>query len=181
MRELRIISLLASVVIIANLPFLSASEVGPHLEVASAPVQLRIPSIGVNAQIQQVGITPSGAMGIPTSYDDVGWYKYGVTPGMLGSAVFAGHFDGKETPRAVFYDLSKLKEGDVVEVLDKDGNILKFKVVETKIYDYASSTEEIFKGDLSKARLNLITCSGDWVKASKRYNKRIVVFTEFVE
>lgn len=145
------------------------------------PVRVRIPAIGVDAAVQKVGLTASGTMGIPTNYTDIAWYKDGPLPGAPGSAVIDGHLDGINTPRAVFYDLEKLKPGDLVEVEDANGKTRMFRVVESKYYDYkASSTQEIFWGDASKARLNLITCTGDWIKANRTYDERVVVFTELV-
>ncbi len=119
-------------------------------------------------------------MGIPTNFTDVAWYKDGPAPGALGSAVIDGHLDGKDTPEAVFYNLDKLQLGDVVEVIDTNGEILQFKVVDTKVYDHDAVTTEIFAGDASKARLNLITCAGSWDKTQKLYQKRVVVFTELL-
>jgi LPXTG-site transpeptidase (sortase) family protein len=119
-------------------------------------------------------------MGIPTNFTDVGWYTGGPLPGMPGSAVIDGHLDGKNVREAVFYDLDKLAIGDLVEVADNQGQTLQFRVVATKIYDYDAITTDIFSGDTATSRLNLITCSGTWLKGEKLYDKRIVVFTELV-
>lgn len=154
---------------------------GSSSDLPAEPARLRIPAIGVDAAVQQVGLTASGTMGIPTNFTDVAWYKNGPRPGEPGSAVIDGHLDGRNTPRAVFYDLGKLKAGDIVEVEDANGITRRFRVVERKYYDYkASSTQEIFFGDASKTRLNLITCTGDWIKTKRTYDERVVVFTELV-
>lgn len=147
------------------------------------PVRLIIPAIKVSALIQKVGLSlkGDGTMGIPTNFVDVAWYKKGPLPGMPGSAVIAGHLDGKKVPKAVFYNLRLLKPGDLVQVVDKEGKILKFRVTKTKIYNNDGPTGSIFSGDLSKKRLNLITCAGDWIKSKKIYSQRIVVFTELSE
>lgn len=146
------------------------------------PARLIIPAIGVDAHIQSVGLAwqGTGNMGIPTNFTDVGWYNGGPVPGAPGSAVIDGHLDGKSVKEAVFYDLDKLQPGDLVEVVDQGGTTLHFKVTGSKVYDYNATTTEIFSTDLSKARLNLITCTGSWVKAQKQYDKRVVVFTELV-
>jgi len=156
--------------------------VGGSFEKPDQPVRLIIPSIGVDANIQKVGLAwqGNGQMGIPTNFTDVAWYKDGTLPGMPGSAVIDGHLDGKDVAEAVFYDLDKLQKGDIVEVVDASGRKLKFIVVETKSYDRNADTTEIFSGDASSSRLNLITCSGDWIANEKSYNDRIVVFTELV-
>ncbi|MEK7611879.1 MAG: class F sortase [Patescibacteria group bacterium] len=147
------------------------------------PIRLSIPIIGVDAAIQSVGLskTGNGTMGIPSNFTDVAWYNGGVRPGTPGSAVIAGHLDGIKVPQAVFYNLKNLKPDDLVEVIDKEGRIFKFMVVEIKTYDYNAPAGDIFSGDSTKARLNLITCGGNWIKSKKLYDKRIVVFTELVE
>lgn len=155
---------------------------GTSYRMPGKPVRLIIPSIGVDANIQSVGLgwKDTGNMGVPTNFTDVAWYKDGPLPGMPGSAVIDGHLDGKSVAQAVFYNLDKLLPGDLVEVVDAQGTILQFRVVDTKYYAYDATTTEIFAGDASVARLNLITCAGDWMKSAKLYDKRIVVFTELV-
>ncbi len=157
-------------------------SIGSSFEMPGRPVRLVIPAIGVNAAIQSVGLfwNGNGEMGIPTNFTDVAWYNGGPRPGMPGNAVIDGHLDGKNVKEAVFYNLGNLKPGDLVEVIDASGTMLQFQVVRLVIYGYNATTTDIFSGDASKARLNLITCAGDWIKSQKLYNQRVVVFTELV-
>jgi hypothetical protein len=161
----------------------AAVGIGASYDIPGKPVRLIIPAIGVDANIQAVGLSwrGNGDMGVPTNFTDVGWYKNGPLPGMPGSAVIDGHLDGKNVAKAVFYDLDKLIPGDLVEVVDKEGKTKQFRVIETKTYDSEAPTERIFAGSTSTAQLNLITCAGDWNKSDKSYDKRIVVFTEIIE
>ena len=91
-----------------------------------------------------------------------------------------GHLDGRNVRKAVFYNLGNLKPGDLVEVLDASGTPWRFQVTRLAAYAYNASTSDIFSGDTSIARLNLITCAGDWIKNKKLYNERMVVFTELI-
>ncbi|MGC9602704.1 MAG: class F sortase [Minisyncoccia bacterium] len=149
----------------------------------NGPSRLIIPSIGVDAHIQSVGLywNGDGTMSIPTNFTDVAWYNGGPLPGALGSAVIDGHLDGRNVKEAVFYNLGSLTLGDVVEVVDNDGAVLKFSVVAVKTYDYNATTTDIFDGDTSQSRLNLITCAGSWDKTQGIYNKRVVVFTDLIK
>jgi len=151
-------------------------------EIPGKPSRLIIPSIGVDANIQSVGLywRGDGTMGIPTNFTDVAWYNGGPRPGEPGSAVIDGHLDGRDVKEAVFYNLGKLQTGDIVEVVDVAGKKFDFKVVDVKTYDYNAPTADIFSHDTSTSRLNLITCAGDWDKTQGLYNKRVVVFTELV-
>ncbi len=146
---------------------------------ADVPRTLSIPSLNINAPIIQVGITLAGAMATPKSFKEVGWYKYGVMPGERGSAVIAGHVNNGLGLSGVFTDLSKLKVGDSVEVIDVSGNVLSFEVEKTVLYDYKTAdTSGIFSSTDDAVRLNLITCDGDWIQNEKTYDKRLVVFTK---
>lgn len=151
-------------------------------QIPGLPVRLIIPSIDVDAEVQYVGLDPDGTgeMGVPSNFTDVGWYKYGVRPGMRGSAVIAGHLNGKEIPEAVFYDLHELAVGDEVVIMSagRVGSI--FRVVKVETYAYNDPTEDVFKSTDGKRKLNLITCGGEWLSDEDQYNERTVVFTELV-
>ncbi|MFZ2299818.1 MAG: class F sortase [Candidatus Moraniibacteriota bacterium] len=51
-------------------------------------------------------------------------------------------------------------------------------VRESRSFDPDADALDVFSSDDGKAHLNLITCEGVWDKASKRYSKRLVVFTD---
>jgi sortase A len=151
-------------------------------EAPAKPARLIIPAIDVNAPVESVGLfwNGDGDMSIPSNFTDVAWYNGGPRPGMPGSAVIDGHLDGRNVKEAVFYNLGNLKPGDAVDVVDQNGRIWQFQVIRVTAYDYDASTTDIFSSNDSAARLNLITCAGDWLKGQGLYNKRLVVFTKLV-
>lgn len=153
-------------------------------QVASVPVRLRIPSIGVDANIQAVGQDSKGAMDIPkgeNAYIDTGWYSLGAKPGEIGTAVIDGHLDTRSLiDPGVFRDLNELVAGDVVEVIDDHGTLFRFRVTGSKILEAGADATEVFAQSTSTSRLNLITCSGDWQQSQRQYDKRLVVFTELI-
>jgi len=156
---------------------------GTTYEQTARPIRLSIPAIHVDAAIESVGLSwrNDGTMAAPSNYINVGWYKWGPNPGSPGNAVIGGHLDGKNVPKAVFYNLRKLVPGDIVTITDEKNNLIYFQVKETKIYDHTASTTNIFLGDASHSRLNLITCAGAWDAEKKLYQERIVVFTERIK
>lgn len=144
----------------------------------AVPQTFSIPKLRINAQVEAVGMDPQGRMDVPEKNQDVAWYKLGSKPGEKGSAVIAGHLDTVTGAPAVFYYLSKLTPGDEILVADENNKQYKFKVTNTKIYDYNDMPlNEIF-ASFDKGRLNLITCNGTFDRSSKNYSKRMVVFSE---
>lgn len=141
------------------------------------PVHLIIPSINVDAAVQDIGLTEQGAMDVPDNTTDVGWYKLGSLPGETGSAVISGHFDGREGNFGVFNNLNKLKPGDKIYVLNDQGTTTTFAVRESRTYNPGYADEVFFPND-NGVHLNLVTCDGVWDKNKKSYSKRLVVFTD---
>lgn len=166
---------ITSVELVENEAIAMAAETTPAI-----PIRLVIPSIDVDAFVESVGVTSDGTgqMAVPSTFIDVGWYKHGVRPGMDGSAVIAGHLNGRNTPQAVFYDLHTLEIGDKVHIVNAEQIEETFVVVKVETYAHDAPTTDVFVSADGKARLNLITCGGDWLEAEDVYSTRTVVFTE---
>lgn len=156
------------------------------LEEASVPKNLLIPSIEINTNVQSVGVTETGNMAVPEGYSDVGWFRFGASPGTSGSAVLAGHLDTGSGKPAVFYRLGELKIGDEVFVTNEEGETLKFTVSGTRLVDYSNPPTELLAEIFGKpegggeSRLVLITCDGVWLPEKKTYDTRLIVFADFV-
>ena len=148
------------------------------IQPSGLPARLKIPKIRVDADFVYVGLTPDGTMDSPKKPLDVAWFKVGPRPGEIGSAVVAGHFGWKENKKAIFDDLSKLREGDKVYVDDEKGVTTTFVVRELRTYDENQDASDVFGSSDGKAHLNLVTCQGVWNKNRKSYSKRLVVFTD---
>ena len=159
----------------------SASTAIPLAETGATigrPLTLRVPRIEMDISLEDVGLTKTGGMDMPTSAERGGWYELGAKPGEQGNAVIAGHLDTIWGTPAAFWRLSELQPGDTVFVDDEEGTEHAFRVKEVRSYPYdASPLEEIF-GASTSVQLNLITCDGDWVEAGDQYAKRLVVYTE---
>jgi sortase A len=144
------------------------------------PARLLIPSLSIDAAVQQVGVNAKGAMGVPSNFTDVAWYKYGTPPGQVGSAVIDGHVDNGLALPGVFKHLANIKVGDDIYVTTKEGNTLHFKVEEVQSYAIADvPLQKVFNRN-DRPRLNLITCTGAWVQNQKTYDQRLVVYSVLV-
>lgn len=143
------------------------------------PVRLIIPTLGINAYVQQVGLSAKGSLGIPSNFRDVAWYKLGPVPGEPGSAIIDGHLNNGLGLPGVFLHLDNLQVGDKIQVKNKEGQLLTFQVMAKKIYPYDQPVEEIFSPS-NIPRLNLITCGGQWIKTKRTYDQRVVVFSQLI-
>jgi LPXTG-site transpeptidase (sortase) family protein len=147
------------------------------------PVWLTIPTIGVDAQVDMVGLTADGAMGAPIDPDHVGWLSSSASPGAAGTAVIDGHRGWIEKMAVVFDRLHELHIGDNIYVKDASSTITTFVVREMRSYNTSEDVSAVFGkggGAISGAHLNLITCDGDWDATSKTYTRRLVVFADKV-
>ncbi len=140
------------------------------------PVRLRIPALGIDTNIEALGLQSSGAMDVPSNIWNGGWLASGTKPGDVGNAVIAGHKDSVKG-EAVFWSLENLSPGDKIYVSDSNGNELTFVVTELASYPLDNTPLNRVFGLSDQPQLNLITCYGDFVKEQHTYNKRLVVYS----
>lgn len=138
------------------------------------PSVLRIPSIGVDAPVEAVGVTADYSMATPSQTSKTGWYSQGSVPGAPGDAVIDGHLDTEAGGPAVFSRLSQLRAGDPVIVVLADGREARFTVNRIANVPYMSRPAGLFQTD-GPPRLTLITCAGAWDALRGVYADRLVV------
>lgn len=141
------------------------------------PRTLFIPKIKLVVTIEKAGIDEKGEMAMPSGHDVASWFKQGYLPGALGNSVLAGH--SKHTlGKGAFYDIHTLTAGDEIEI-STASRVMTFKVTHAKtIHADTRDLDEVF-GPSQKARLNLITCIGVWDTSKKRFEDRLIIFSEF--
>lgn len=143
------------------------------------PVRLVIPKIGLDAVIEDVGLTADNAMASPSGPETVGWYELGPRPGNKGSSVIDGHSGYADGSAAAFDELPELGKGDTLYVEDASGQRASFIVRKTKLYARDATAAEVF-APTARRRLNLITCTGSFDVAAGTHSQRLVVFTELL-
>lgn len=146
-----------------------------------APVEIRLPSLGVDARVVPVGVDPDGLMTVPDDVSTVGWYRFGSTPAIgSGTTVLAGHVDDRVQGRGAFFDLRAVDVGATVTVADEDGEQWTWRVTGRRTYDKASlPIDDLYSRD-GAPRLVLITCGGDFDRAARSYVSNVVVEAELV-
>ncbi len=161
-----------------NLGFLSGKNFTAKNSNVGVPVRVMIPSIGVNALVEQKGLAKDGSVGVPSGPYDTAWYNLGARPGEQGSAVITGHYGPwKNGAKSVFDNLGNLKSGDKIYVVDDKGIVNSFVVTSSHVYPSNASAPEVFNKN-DGVYLNLITCHGEWLKNQKTYTDRLVIFTQ---
>jgi sortase (surface protein transpeptidase) len=152
---------------------------GPLPLSASAPVRLRIPSIGVDSALMGLGLQDDGSLEVPPEGFPAGWYTGAPTPGELGPAIIAGHVDWAGA-RGVFYSLRDLAAGDDISVEREDGSAARFRVASVQQFPKDAFPTAAVYADLDHAGLRLITCGGSFDRAARSYRDNIVVFADLV-
>ena len=146
---------------------------------AANPTRLVIPTIGLNASVESLGVLANGDLATPRKrpWADVGWYASGPLPGEPGSAVIDGHLDRPGGFPAVFWRLRDLQVGNAVLVMDAKGKTILFRVTRVALYPPQDAPlREIFEKN-GGTYLNLITCAGDWIPSQSQTTLRLVVYT----
>lgn len=156
------------------------------------PTQLRIPAIGVNAQVVPVGTVMAEApflggqtvstFGVPPDGSRVGWWSDGPPVGGAGMAVLLGHTQvGGD---AVFNRLGELRLGDAVLVEDAAqgirGDFRITRVVGGIPKTQPDALQRVLRDNALNAQVALITCGGDFDTASHASVENIVAFASTV-
>lgn len=146
---------------------------------AAQPVEIAIPSVGIEGSIQPVGMTDAVTMQVPRDIGVVGWFDRSVVPiSDIGNTVLVGHRDGADDPNGVFRRLSDVQQGDAITVRDMTGRTVEYAVESVELLgrtDFAGNAEEVF--DTSGAHhLVLLTCGGEYERSQGGYQANVVVY-----
>ena len=152
----------------------------PLAAVRSAPLQLRIPAIGMSVALTTLGENADGTVQVPPDDRQPGWFRLGPTPGELGSAVILGHVDNSSGP-GVFFDLRTLAAGDPVFVDRADGSTVEFAVNSVASYPRNQFPAQRVYGSHGSSALQLVTCGGVFDHATGSYLSNVVVYTSLVK
>lgn len=155
----------------------SAAAVANYAVAPNLPRYIIIPKLGVNAEVRSVGLTSSGALGVPDNVYYTDWYNESALPGQQGAMLIDGHVSSWTT-HGVFYGIKTLVAGDLIKVERGDGTIFTYVVVKNHVFplgkvDMQSAITPIVPG---QPGLNLITCTGDVIPGTSQFNERILVY-----
>ena len=147
------------------------------LIVEQIPVRMVIQKIEVDAPIHSVGLDASGAMDVPNSNTEIGWYNRSAQMGQTARSILLdGHYGTDDEP-AVFYRLSELKVGDSIMLVGDKQTQATYTVTETSSQplEQVDMKKALYYGE-GKETLTIITCEGKYDAARATYNDRQVVY-----
>lgn len=143
-------------------PLLAGEE---QVRLASSATRVRIPSVGIDAQVRSVGyVFRQGTLQYDVPRVEAGQYG-SVAPGTEGNVVLGGHVASRFGP-AVFRELPNVRVGETVEVFRGD-MVFRYRITEVRVVE-PDETEAMLP--TQDATLTLITCSPD-----RNYATRFVV------
>ena len=141
------------------------------------PTVLRVPAIDVDAPVVSTRVDATGALVVPESPREVGWWSGGAAPGApYGTILMAGHVDSAEEGLGSLVDLSRTPVGATVTVRGAGGSSATYRVVARRSYPKATLPwRDLFRQDV-RARLLLVTCGGEFDRRTGHYERNVVVF-----
>jgi LPXTG-site transpeptidase (sortase) family protein len=147
-------------------------------EVLHPPVALTIPKIDVEANVVGLGVEDSGRLEAPATGNVTGWYVQSGRPGQVGNSIMSGHVDWDKRP-AVFWRLSELREGDLVEVRTEEQQ-WTYRIEWIRRFDAKTDAVGTILGPTYDRLLTLITCDGPFDAITGDYAERLVVRARLV-
>lgn len=132
-----------------------------------------------DAEVVSVGVDDEGNFEVPDRLQ-IGWYRFGPSPGETGSAVLAAHvaLNGRE---GLFRHLDAFERGDQVEVAFDDGEIRAFEIQGIAQYNKdVVPLDELFVRT-GPPRLILITCGGSFNPQLNSFDDNLIAFATPVD
>lgn len=144
----------------------------------TAPAQICIPRIRVDASVMKLGLNDDNTVEVPplSRVGDAGWYKYSAAPGTVGPTVILGHVDSAQYGEGVFFQISRLHRGDIVRVTRGDGKLATFTVDRVTEQSKGSFPTRAVYGATSGPAIRLVSCGGSFDAATGNYEDNIIAY-----
>ncbi|MDR0469447.1 MAG: sortase, partial [Peptococcaceae bacterium] len=150
----------------------------PKPQLEFEPVQLRIPKLSADAEIQGTYYDDTETMEIVPSASVISWLKEGPIPGNDGNAILGGHNRWKGITGQLF-NLDTLDIGDEMEIEYADGSSLTFRLESVFVYPLATADADSIMDLEGDARVTVITCKDPFNTVTGTSDNRIIaVFKE---
>lgn len=157
-------------------PFTATAPRGP-VDPATWPAAVTIASLAVDAPVQPIGVNVEGALIVPSSPMDVGWYQRGAVPGEPGVAILTSHLDTRREGRGVFAGLTRLDVGAGIVTRSGDGSEQRWRVTARTQHAKDALPDRLFVRSGSPV-LALVTCGGPFDPTARSYRDNVIVWAE---
>jgi sortase (surface protein transpeptidase) len=136
---------------------------------------LVIESVGLTMPVVPVGVAADGAMALPRSPAQAGWYRFGASPGdAQGAVVIAGHLDEPWYGTGPLGRLAEVAPGDTV-VVGAGSTAHRFVVTDVQaVRKTRLDLPALFRTD-GPPSLHIVTCGGRFDPVQRRYDENVVV------
>lgn len=141
-----------------------------------SPRRLIVPALGIDTKVYSSGLDKYRNVQIPEDINKVGWYRFGVPPGVnRGAAVIVGHRDGRGYRKGAFYNLGTLKPGQIITVKTSRKQELRYRISKVRsILKKRLPYDRVFAVN-GRHRLVLISCGGAYIRSKGGYQDNVVV------
>lgn len=144
------------------------------------PDRIEISSIGVNALIDEMGVTESNNIEAPATNHTAGWFNQSSVINESGATIIDGHLGSNIDP-GVFWNLEELVVGDTITLHAKNGDSAYYVIRETEVVDRNSTNFDKYYNSIGDGNgLNIITCNGGYLQQEATYDSRLIVYAEQV-
>ncbi len=138
-----------------------------------AGMRVRIPALGVDASLIELGFADGGQLDIPRDGAVVGWYTISALPGEPGNALLGAHVDWRGST-AVFWRLRDLTAGDMIYI-DTPAGELVYRVDSAGMVPNTTPLGEVLGSRSGPQSLTLFTCGGTFDQVEREYDQRFIV------
>jgi hypothetical protein len=140
-----------------------------------APVLIRVPTVGIEAQVAPAQIR-NYVTDEPKTAWVVCWYEEIGRLGVPGNVIMAGNYDFWDIPASVFYNLVHVDVDDGIEVVGEDGMAYRFRVSAVETYDRDSvPLDKLFGTTGAEKKLTLFTAAPPFDYSAEIYQKYLFV------
>lgn len=149
----------AALVTAAGTSRVAAPETYAAVSSGGLPTRIVVSTAGVDAPIAEVGVViENGRAAWETAWKAAGHHLDSAMPGQPGNMVITGHVSVADQDNlAVFRNLDRVAEGDIVEVFSGDQ---RFSYNVSKVLVVPPSAVKLLRSD-SAATVTLVTCTHD--------------------
>ncbi|HJR90551.1 MAG TPA: class F sortase [Aeromicrobium sp.] len=166
------------------IPRVVTSTVGPTLGSVGTPVRVKVPSLGIDAEVVPIELGRNRVLTPPADGSKVGWWKRSAQPGATtGQSLLTGH--SLRQGDGAMDNLGDARRGATVQIVGskkagdgKSGKVASYLVEKVFVYSrqqVADNAEDLFDQDYHPRRLVLVTCT-DW--DGKVYQSNIILLAQ---